>query len=265
VAPLVTVRTEAREASVGRLRNRVRRADSDLAAALAESERVAARERAEEQAQVEAAIAASLETSSGVEACSCGGANTSDAGGSDDSRVRTAASSSINGHDMDVRGGPARRAGKQPMHGRVPPMAPVREEPAVGGEAKRPCAAPKPPRQSHAEGATAQGAETEAEAEEARQMAWAIAESKEAEERVRADARHDDAQVLYGIVDSLRHAAAQAPSTDAHRSGHAAAGSSSDSDNDSQRVAGGGISPALRGREMARSILEAHLASGAGL
>ena len=102
-------------------------------------------------------------------------------------------------------------------------------------------------------------------------MAWAIAESVAAEERVRADARHDDAQVLYGIVDSLRHAAAQGPSTDAH-SGHAAAGSSNDrSDsieadpNDSQRVAGGGISPALRGRELARSILEAHLASGAGL
>ena len=263
VAPLAAARTEAREASVGRLRNRVRRAESELAAALAESERVALRERAEEQAQIEAAIAASLETttgrgSSGVEACSssCGGANTSGIGSSGDSRVRAAAGSSASGHDMDVRGGPSRRAGKQPMHGRVPcaPMAPVREEPAVSDEAKWPCAVARPPGQSHADGATAQCAEdevvaeSEADAEEARQMAWAIAESVAAEERVRADARHDDAQVLYGIVDSLRHAAAQGPSTDAH-SGHAAAGSSNDrSDsieadpNDSQRVAGGGIS-----------------------
>ena len=80
------------------------------------------------------------------------------------------------------------------------------------------------------------------EAEEARQMELAIAASLAEEERRRADVKHDESTVLYAIVDSLRDASGSSAS------GAAAVPAS-----------------AARGREMARSILEAHIASGAGL
>lgn len=208
-------RSEAREASVHRLRNRVRKADADLAEALAESGRIAIQRQAQEQAELDAAIAASLHMEGGAD---LGGGGISSSSRSPGLTSRSGASG---GH----------RAAKQTVATRSrPTLHAVCEE---GGPSVIPSAE---------------------EAEEAHQLAQAIAESLQTENRRQADDRHNGEQVLYGIVDSLRDAP---PISSGGRRLDAARSTS--------REPPAAAAAAFQGRDLARHILEAHLVSGGGL
>ena len=218
-------RNEARLQSVDRLRSRVRKADSDLAMALAESQaesdRLAARQRHEEQEQLDAAIAASLQAS--------GGARSVEAGLRDGSDVAGAPQQAPQQMPQQIR---SNRAGKQPAVARSRAvMARVSEE------------------------ASSSSASADSAAEETRQLEAAIAESLREEERRQADLRHEGEQVLYGIVDSLRH----------HTSASSGGGARPSELRPRMRQPPRDASAALMGREMAHRILEDHLVSGAGL
>ena len=213
-APAVAARSEAREASIQRLRYG-RRADSALAAALAESEQDAARQRAEEEALIDEAIAASLHAGNGRGA-SCGHGNGNAGGGnSSDSRVE------------QVTGAGRRREGKQPMPSRAKDntkMATVGEE-AIAV-------------QQHDD--------------DDDELRKAIAESLAHEERRRADVRYEEDSMLHGVVASLRDAV----NVEERRAVHDGAGPLAG------RPRGGAAAQA--GRQMARQILEGHLAEGGG-
>ena len=223
-------RNEARLQSVDRLRSRVRKADSDLAMALAESQaesdRLAARQRHEEQEQLDAAIAASLQAS--------GGARSVEAGLRDGSDVAGAPQQAPQQMPQQIR---SNRAGKQPAVARSRAvMARVSEE-------------------ASSSSASADTGPGDSAAEETRQLEAAIAESLREEERRQADLRHEGEQVLYGIVDSLRH----------HTSASSGGGARPSELRPRMRHPPRDASAALMGREMAHRILEDHLVSGAGL
>ena len=259
-APLLRQRSQAREASVQRLRRKVQRADLDLAAALRQSELAAAHftpplNSTEEEAQLAEACRQSAEEQLALQQAAAAAEQQSEA-------ISSAAGGSVTSGSAAIIS-------------------------SVAGSSSSDDSSSERADETAAEKAAAE----KAAAEEARQMELAVAESLKSDEQRRADIRHDEESTLHGIIDSLkdreavgiackpqrppssvvRRSLRGAPAESAAAAAAARAAASArfgDGTDISSRQCQAGAAAeevANAGRDMARRILESHLAGGGGL